>query len=289
LLVEYFSDQQLIGWRARAKDLQAYHYLWFYELERQRATGQAALIEALQAVPGISVPLEGWGRAISYKYSHVPLSCKGSLRWVGGRFNYGVDIDSARFAPFSALYLAEDFETALREKNGLQRENTRAGFSAEELSLCTKEGFSWVAVQGSVNNVFDLTKATNLNGFFEIIGTFRLSRNVRSLEERLKVIQIRLVDSPEQLHQTFMLEGWREYPNMWSTPANSQIFGHMVRDAGFEGILYASTITGQENLALFPRQFQNSTSIVAATAPPDGAKCCVLDAVNCAEIEAGLI
>ena len=28
LLLEYFSDEQLMGWRALAKELQDYHYLW---------------------------------------------------------------------------------------------------------------------------------------------------------------------------------------------------------------------------------------------------------------------
>lgn len=37
LLLEFFTDQQLFEWRAQGKDYQSYHYLWYYELEAQRA------------------------------------------------------------------------------------------------------------------------------------------------------------------------------------------------------------------------------------------------------------
>src|SRR5262245_38985708 len=119
LLLEYFSDSQLIGWRARAQDIQKYHYLWFFELERQRAENRKKLADALATVPGATINLAGWGRAIPLKYCMAPLSCIGSLRWVGGRFNYGVDIDASRYEPFPALYLAQDVETGLREMLGL--------------------------------------------------------------------------------------------------------------------------------------------------------------------------
>jgi hypothetical protein len=69
LLLEYFSDTEIIAWKARAEDLQQYHYLWFYELEGQRAARQLELQGALQSVSGISIPLSGWGRAIAFKYS----------------------------------------------------------------------------------------------------------------------------------------------------------------------------------------------------------------------------
>ena len=79
LLLEYFSDRDLSAWRSRAKDLQEYHYLWFFELESQRAANQERLVQSLRNVPGITVDLDGWGRAMAYRYSDVPLSCIGSL------------------------------------------------------------------------------------------------------------------------------------------------------------------------------------------------------------------
>jgi len=33
--LEYFSDNQLLGWRARGEDVQKYDYPWYFELESQ--------------------------------------------------------------------------------------------------------------------------------------------------------------------------------------------------------------------------------------------------------------
>lgn len=285
LLLEYFSDHQLAYWHARAQDLQDYHYLWFYELERQRAAQQSELRLALQSIPGIRVSLGGWGRAIDFKYSNLPLSCLGSMQWVGGRFNYGIDIDSSRYTPFPALYLAEDMETALREKNGLLRDSSRAGLTADELALCGKTSVTWLAVKGSVNNVFDLTTQKNVTPFVDIISSFRLSKNVRSQESKLRLVPLRLVNTVEIFMETLMAENWRQYPAMWSTPANSQLLGHMLAHAGFEGVLFSSTITGRRNLAIFPRQFHHSESVIEVVAPPPHARCCILNAATHGDAE----
>ncbi|MBS0378112.1 MAG: RES domain-containing protein [Proteobacteria bacterium] len=285
LLLEYFTDHQLAHWRARAGDLQEYHYLWFYELERQRAARQDNLRNALQSVRGMQVSLEGWGRAIDYKYSERPLSCLGSLSWVGGRFNYGIDIDSSRYTPFPALYLAEDLETALREKNGLLRESGRAGLTADELALCSKASVTWLAVRGNINNVFDLTNPRNVKPFVDVLASFRLSNNVRSEEAKLSLVPLRLVNSVDIFMETVLAENWRQYPAMWSTPANSQLLGSMLSYAGFEGVLFSSTITEKRSLAVFPRQLHHSESVVQVVAPPPNARCCILNAATHADAE----
>jgi len=285
LLLEYFSDDQLIRWRARTQDLQGYHYLWFYELEQQRAAKQSELQLALQSVRGISVPLDGWGRAIDFKYSREPLSCLGSLQWIGGRFNYGIDIDSSRYTPFPALYLAEDMETAIREKHGLLRDSGRAGLTAEEMALCSRSSLTWLAITGNVNNVFDLTKTENLVSFVDVLAQFKLSRNVRSQEDKIGLAPLQLVKTVDIFMSTLMAENWRQYPTLWSTPANSQLLGNMLSHAGFEGVLFSSTITGKRNLAIFPRQFHHSESLIQILDPPPNARCCVLNATTHADAE----
>lgn len=288
LLVEYFSDEQLLTWRTRSKEFQHYHYLWYFELEAQRAAKQLQLLDSLREVPGISVDVSGWGRAVQYKYSQAPLSCLGSLKWVGGRFNYGIDIDSTRFAPFPALYLAEDFETGLREMQGLTRDDNRGGLTANELNLCAKKGVAWIAIAGSVANVFDLTSASNLDGFIRVISTFKFSKNVRDMERRMQVEPKRVIGDSDELLSTFLVENWREYPAAWNTPSNPQLFGHLLGQAGFEGVLFSSTRTGKKNLALFARQFKNSASIVRVQMPPASATCCELSAKTFGELEADL-
>jgi hypothetical protein len=287
LLLEYFTDEEALGWRAKSEDVQKYHYLWWFELEGQRAAHQSKLIEALRSIAGIAVDLSGWGRALQYKYSDTPLSCVGSLKWVGGRFNYGVDIDSSRYAPFPALYLAEDMETGLREMQGLTRDNTRNGLNSSELDLCAKNGVAWASVSGKVSNIFDLTHKDSLKGVAEIIATFKLSKTVRDTEKKLSIVPLRLIATAEELFNSFMVENWREFPALVNTPANSQLFGHLLSMAGFEGALFSSTRTGKMNLVLFPRQFKNSASLVRVLKPPSTARCCELSALTYAELEFG--
>jgi hypothetical protein len=243
------------------------------------------MLDALASMGSLSMDLSHWGRAIQYKYATQPLSCAGSLKWVGGRFNYGVDIDSSRFAPFPALYLAEDIETGLREMQGLTRENRRGGLSADDLNLCAANGVAWVAVEGSVSNIFDLTNAKGLKKFSEIIGKFKLSKAVRDAEKRIGATPLQLIGSAKQLLDSFMVENWREYPVIRNTPANSQLFGHMLSLAGFDGVLFSSTRTGKNNLALFPRRFKNSISRVAVRSPPANAQCTELNSTTYLDCE----
>ena len=285
LLVEFFSDQELRAWKSRSSEYQQYHYLWYFELEAQRAAVQPQLLDSLRGISAISVDLAGWGRATQYCYSHMPLSCLGSLKWVGGRFNYGLDIDSSRFTPFPALYLAEDLETGLREIQGLTRENTRAVLTPGELNLCAKNGIAWAAVKGSVHNIFDLTAVSNLKPFTEVIASFTFSKAVRDAEKRMQLQPLMVVTEPKMLHQTFLAENWRQYPVAWNTPANPQLLGHLLSLAGFEGVLFSSTRTNKMNLALFTRQFKNSSSTVEVIAPPPTSSCTALSAHTFLDLE----
>ncbi|MFT3907309.1 MAG: RES family NAD+ phosphorylase [Steroidobacteraceae bacterium] len=273
MLLEYFTDNQLQTWQAKSKTVQQYHYLWFFELEAQRAVHQQSLIAALQSVPPVDVELSGWGRAVAYKYSQTPLSCVGSLKWAGGRFNYGADIDPSRFEPFPCLYLAQDLETGLREMRGLVREDERGGLTAEELTLCATDSFTWVSVEGRARNIFDLTKVHNLEAFADILAGFKVSARVRAMEQKMRATPLRLIANATELSAVLMAENWREYPVLFDTPANSQTFASFLIQAGFEGALYSSTKSGKLNLAVFPRQLEHSDTVIRVKDPPSAASC----------------
>ena len=49
---------------------------------------------------------------------------------------------------------------------------------------------------------------------------------------------------------------------VFDVPAPCQIFGGIVKDAGIEGILYNSSITRRVCLAIFPQDFENSSSFL---------------------------
>jgi hypothetical protein len=67
ILIEYFSDAELEAWQNRGAEYQSYHYLWYFELEAQRAARQEELLDALRNTPTVDVELTGgWGRALQY-------------------------------------------------------------------------------------------------------------------------------------------------------------------------------------------------------------------------------
>ena len=186
---------------------------------------------------------------------------------------------------FRHYILAEDMETGLREMQGLTREDTRGGLTPNELNLCAQNGIAWIAVAGKVSNIFDLTHSKVLKEFAGIISTFKLSKVVRDAEKNLTAVPLRLLENADDLYDSFMVENWRHHPSVMNTPANSQLFGHLLSLAGFEGIVFSSTRTGKRNLALFTRQFVNSSSQVSVLTPPARARCCELNAQTYAELE----
>lgn len=168
---------------------------------------------------------------------------------------------------------------------GLTRETTRAGLIASELNLCAKDGVAWIAVSGNVSNIFDLTHAHGLTGIVQLLSKFKISKRVRDAERRLRANPLKLVATTGQLFQSIMTESWREFPSLVSTPSNSQLLGHLLSLAGFEGVLYSSTRTGKKDLALFTRQFHNSSSKVCAIAPPATATQCELSSATYRDLE----
>lgn len=168
---------------------------------------------------------------------------------------------------------------------GLTSQYMRSGLTARELGLCSENGLAWVSVAGSVNNIFDLTTPSNLKAFTDVIASFHLSARVRQLERRMGLAPMKVITDSTQLHTTFMAEEWRQYPVMWNTPANPQLIGHLLTQAGFEGVLYSSTRTGKRSVALFTRQFRNSSSVVSVKNPPPTATCCELSATTFEDLE----
>ena len=56
-------------------------------------------------------------------------------------------------------------------------------------------------------------------------------------------------------------------PAQFEVPANSQVFGRMLIEAGFEGVLYPSSKGAGKCIALFPEVLVNSESYVELSDP----------------------
>ncbi len=71
----------------------------------------------------------------------------------------------------------------------------------------------------------------------------------------MKLPAPRTAKTIDDLYASLLQRNWREIPSTFDIPANSQIFGQLVRDAGIDGIIYPSTKTGKDCLVLVPENF----------------------------------
>jgi hypothetical protein len=283
--LEALSSATFQQWQAHGKAQSEYQYRLYFDLETQRAAHKAEPCQALRDSASVTLNIDGWWRVIDFSYCMHALSPAGSLQWVGGRFNYGNDIDSTRFPPFPALYLAEDFTTAFRERFGLAANDDSRGLEAHELVLADASSWSSLKLTGVVNNVFDLTRLVNLKGFCRVIGKFSLSRAVYEAEAKAMRAPTRLVRKPRELLDSLMRDDWRALPVHFDVPSNSQVFGRLLVDAGFDGVVYRSSKSGHRCLAVFTRQLVNSDSKIALHGDrPAGIAFAELTAANCLEV-----
>lgn len=261
-LLEQFTTADLRQWKQISAEHRVFTHRQFFDLDAQRIANYKILCDSLQNVPSITVNLNRWVRVVNFKYSLNPLSAKGSITWVGGRFNIGKRVNSIRFPPFGALYIAEDAETAYREYFALKANETSEGLSRKELALKNNVSYSNIYVKGSIDNVFDLTKSKNLKAFIGITKNFEITDDIKEHAKEIGLGIPRLIKTADDLKKCLLEQNWRRFPTLFDLPSNSQVFGKMLYDSGFEGVLYKSTKCDSKCLAVFIDNFKNSTSIV---------------------------
>ena len=205
-----------------------------------------------------------WQRAVKYKYSLEPLSPKGSLADPGGRFNIGA-IDTTRFTLFPGLYMASDKETALAELLG--RDDREKRLTPLDLALTKPDSVTMVSVSGMLESAIDLRAEDNLAPFVDLIKDFQLSRALTKKAKNFGPSTITLIRTPRLMAENLLAQNWRVWPMQYDVPAPSQIFGQIAMDAGIEGIVYGSVLTQQPCLAIFPQNFNNSSSFVELDDP----------------------
>lgn len=120
----------------------------------------------------------------------------------------------------------------------------------------------------------------------EVTKRFVLSTELRQMERAFRIPARQVAQTPEQLMATIMDRNWRAYPMYADVPANSQVLGSLLQDAGFEAVLYASVRrVGGRAMAVFPRTFQNSASMIKVLGAPSQARCAELSAATCKDVE----
>lgn len=261
------------------EELVEFHWRYYSELAFQRKNIREQLNASLRNA-ATAFEFSQWQRIVRYKYSLDPLSAKGSLSDPGGRFNIGA-IDPTRYPMFPALYLAADKGTAFAEVLG--RDKSAELLTPEELALTKPDSISAVSVSGRLDAILDIRGLNNLAQFVNLIKAFRLSRSL-VVEARRLGLPLQLIATVAELKRVLMVDNWRNWPMLYDAPAGGQIFGGIAVDAGIEGILYESVLTGKKCLALFPQNFLNSSSYVELDDPvPSDAVRKRIDSGNFAE------
>lgn len=238
-----------------------HHWRYYSELAGQRKEIQSDLLDALAESATGPIKLEKWQRAVRFKYSLHPLCVVGSLQsFVGGRFNISENLNPMLFPPFPALYAAYDRETA--EQEILCQGNRIAGLSNQDFALAKKDSITIVAVDIYLEKCLDTRKAGSLRRFTNLIKDFKIPPQLKEEARKLDLAEPGAVKLPKELQETLLAPDWRTFPAQFDIPANPQIIGQLVYEAGIEGIIYPSRMTGRDAVAVFTRNFGNGESWV---------------------------
>lgn len=241
LTLDRFSEADLDKWLGLSAKLDELARILYFAVEPERIRRQGELVEALNERPAAPADFEGWVRVVDTRWTLSPLSSIGSLKAYGGRFNIGRDVMSSNRSPFPALYVGENFETAYRERFQMEQGDTVGGLTVEELALGAST--SNYRVRGHVERVFDATSLASLSPIAKVLAKFKMPTEAVAIAKLLKMHRPSdmMIRSAESLRVALQVSNWRVWPVQYELPAPSQIFGDLIRAAGYEAIRYRST------------------------------------------------
>lgn len=268
-LLDTFSAEDLTLWEEQKDKILRYYWNLYNDLAYQRHKIADQLCKALLEAAVSPYEFTEWQRQVRYKYSLTPLSPNGSLIEPGGRFNIP-DINSDHIPPFPALYIAEDRETVLQEA-GQKNTHSAAGLSGLELALVKKESISIIAVSGRLESIIDLHQPKRLKSFLNLIKKFSVLKENIQFAKEININTPKTTRSFSSLINTLLEPNWRSWCMQFDIPANCQIFGQLVMNAGIEGILYPSKFSKKKCLAIFPQNFESESFIDVEGDVPQGA------------------
>lgn len=284
--LDRFSEASLEQWANVSGDLDELQDCLYFGMEPERRRYRPELIEALRVRDPVEMHMSNWCRIVTYRYSLAPLSCAGSLQYIGGRFNAGTELDGGTLVAWSALYLAEDFETAFREKFQRASDQPENGLSPQEMALEPGASMSSVILRGSLTNVFDLTSLASLAPIAKVFGKISMPSKAVKLKKKLKIADgdFRSVKTAKQAYDAVLKFNWRIAPIQFGLPSPSQILAELIRAAGFEAILFQSSKGPGKCLAVFPDNLFDGSFVELTDVPPDGVTHRRLDATSAVEL-----
>ena len=277
VVFDEFSENDVLRWAARGEAGRQFHWDWYSDLAYQRSLIadriKAVLLEAAEPAA-----FEKWQRVGRLKYALDPLSMIGSLNKPGGRFNIG-GINPTLFAPFPALYLASDKETAMQEVLGQDAMATGA-MNPFDTALASPASTYNAAVNWSLRTVIDLRKSEKLDPFVGLIKDFVLKEELKERARKNDMPEPTLVRGRDDLMRIMLDANWRQWPSLFGVPNSSQIFGQLALEAGIDGVIYPSKFNDRPNVAIFPKNFGGDAFVELADAVAPETKLRRIDASN---------
>jgi RES domain len=178
----------------------------------------------------------------------------GALRTLVDDLMQALNLMPITLNPWPALYLAEDYETAFREKFQIPRSELTDGLTPHELALEHGVSHTTVLVKGHLSRVFDMTKFESLIPIAKVLGRIKMPERAKQIRTKLKmpINGAVMVKTGKQTHDAALKHNWRIAPIQYGLPAPSHILAELIRAAGFEAILYQSTKGPGKCLAVFP-------------------------------------
>lgn len=272
LELDRFTEASLNRWNAVSKDLDELQAVLYFGIQPEQRRLRVELIGALQRSALTSLDVSRWVRFVTYQYSLEPLSCAGSLQQIGGRFNAGAELDRGTLNPWPALYLAEDYETAFREKFQLAQAELVEGLNPQELALGQGVSHTAVFVRGRLHRVFDMTTPQSLDAVAQVFRRVKLPQRARQLQKQLLISNsgVTMIQTGQQLYDAVLKHNWRTLPVQFGLPTQSHTLAELIRAAGFEAILYRSTKGPGQCLAVFPDLLNSASFVELVDTPPSG-------------------
>ena len=197
-------------------------------------------------------------RVVSAKYMNDPLCTVGSLLH-SGRFNFGnISYD---YPDFACLYVSSNENGAKYEKFPNQ---SNALLSSAEMSLVPDDSFLTSRCEVNLTKCFDIRTQNSLKHFTKVISqidpTERFQKKWRKMNRKVsgrsKVAPLRTIKTIEELYKSLFEIYYEQWITWLDIPSNSQWFGHYVKEAGIEAIMYPSLRYNDcYNLAIYPKNF----------------------------------
>ena len=260
--LDRFTLHDLRSWNKANKSIAEYHIRVYYELEAQRQLNRKQLNAALRDARLDSFEIDHWVRMVDYKYSLQPLSAAGSIRSIGGRYNIGSGLNP-KLNSFHGLYIAEDAETAFREYFG----EPRGALGVLDLALMPKKSFASVFVSGTLHNVLDVTSAKRLRSFCSAFRHFTINPSYKNLLAGTNIKPLSIAIDPSILLRTLEAQNWRELGMQLGIPSNSQVFGRLAFEAGYDGIVFQSARNGKRCACVFLENLTHSETNLSLADP----------------------